>query len=168
MALYPGQTLNGGGGWADLLTTGLNIAGQVYQGQMQKKAERKAAKAATASSSTDFPQLGMGLAATGPQRNQDLFGGLIPGNTPLGQLGNYYGFGTGGAMDDQTSSVAVMGRARFPTQLVVYTTPSGRMQVGGYRSIGTPLLWSGDFAAVRRVARVARKLGAFRSHRRPR
>ena len=144
-------------GWEDLLQTGLSIGAQIYQGQLYKKQQRQTVRA----SASDFPQLGMGLAATGPQRTQ--IGIFDSSGAGIGY--------TGGAMaDDGSGSMVAVGRgSRFPTQLVVYTTPSGRMQVGGYRSIGTPLLWSGDFSAVRRVARVARKLRAFTHHRaRPR
>jgi hypothetical protein len=152
-----------GGGWTGLLQQGLQIGASIYTGQLQKKAVRKQAKAQAAGGAGEFTQLGMGLAATGPQRSNPFY---TP-DSPMGQVMSYFG---GDAMPDDsggTSSVGVMGRGRFPTQLIVYTTPSGRMQVGGYRSIGTPLLWSGDFAAVKRVARVARKLGRF-VHRRPR
>lgn len=156
-------------GWSGLLQGALNIGAQIYQGQLAKKAQRQAAKAGA----SDFPQLGMGLAATGPQRS----GGTPTGASGIGVWGPGGFFGAqsaldagGAGMDDGSgmSSVGVMGRGRFPTQLIVYTTPSGRMNVGGYRSIGTPLLWSGDFAAVKRVARVARKLGRFTHRRRPR
>lgn len=153
--------------WADLATSALQVGAQIYQGQLYKKAQKRAIKA----SANDFPQLGMGLAATGPQRSA----APPPGSSGIGAWGpgGFFGGFSLGAEGDvpmgdmQTSSVGVMGRGRFPTQLVVYTTPSGRMQVGGYRSIGTPMLWSGDFAAVKRVARVARKLGRF-GRRRPR
>jgi hypothetical protein len=151
-------------GWGGLASTALQIGAQIYTGQLQKKAARQATKAYAKSGAGDFTQLGMGLAATGPQRTNPFY---TP-DSPAGQIAGYFGFGDTGdtSMDSGMSSVGVMGRGRFPTQLMVYTTPSGRMQVGGYRSIGTPMLWSGDFAAVRRVARVRRKLGA--GHRRPR
>lgn len=55
--------------------------------------------------------------------------------------------------------------SRGPVYLC-YTTPSGGSGVTGYRSLGHPMLWSGDFQAVKRVARVRRKLGA--GHHRPR
>jgi hypothetical protein len=150
--------------WTDLLNQGLQIGAQIYQGQLYKKQQRQTAKFAAGGSAGDFPQLGMGLAATGPQRPNPFF---TP-DSMVGQAASYFGFGAdqGGSMDSGMSGVGVMGRGRFPTQLVVYTTPSGRMQVGGYRSIGTPMLWSGDFSAVKRVARVRRKLGV--GHRRPR
>lgn len=156
--------------WSGLLSTALNIGASIYTGAVQRRQAKAQAKAAA----NDFPTLGMGLAATGPQRGGMLYAlGGGPSQTRVGIFdasGAGVGYSSsGGAMpDDGTGSVAVMGRSRFPTQLVVYTTPSGRMQVGGYRSIGTPLLWSGDFAAVRRVARVARRLGRFVHHRRPR
>lgn len=145
-------------GWEELGKTALNIGAQIYQGQVQKRDDRRAARSAR-----DFPQLGMGLAATGPQRT--------PGGSGIGAWGpgGFFGYQSsegGDATMDQ--SVAVMRGSRFPTQLIVYTTPSGTMHVGGYRSIGQPLLWSSDLAAVRRVARVARKLGRFIHHRRPR
>jgi hypothetical protein len=148
--------------WEDLATTALQIGANIYAGQVQKKAQRQAIRA----QSNDFPQLGMGLGATGPQR-----GGTPTGPSGIGVWGPGGFFGAQSALEDTgmaNGDVAVMGRSRFPTQMVVYTTPSGRMQVGGYRALGTPLLWSGDFAAVKRVARVARKLGRFVRHRRPR
>jgi hypothetical protein len=153
------------GSWGGLLQAGLQVGADIYTAQLQKKAARKAAKSGAVGGAGDFPQLGMGLAATGPQRSNPFF---TP-DSPAGQIAGYFGFGADqgdSSMDSGMSSVGVMGRGRFPTQLIVYTTPSGRQQVGGYRSIGTPLLWSGDFAAVRRVARVRRKLGV--GHRRPR
>lgn len=149
--------------WQDLLQTGLEIGTNIYTGQVQRRAERQQARMAK-SQSKDFPQLGMGLAATGPQRTR--IGIFDASGAGVGY--ESMGLGEGGMANGDTSSVAVMGRGRFPTQLIVYTTPSGRMQVGGYRSIGTPLLWSGDFAAVKRVARVARRLGRFVRHRHPR
>ncbi len=58
------------------------------------------------------------------------------------------------------------GMGRGGPVYLCYTTPSGRSAVSGYRSLGHPMLWSGDFQAVKRVARVRRKLGA--GHHRPR
>lgn len=136
--------------WGGLLTAGLNLAAGIYQGQVAKKVAKTQAKAAA----TDFPQLGVGLAASGPQR------GMI--NFSLGEGGMQVampGVTSGG------SSTAIMPRG---PQYGVVMTPSGGQRVVGVRSMGTPLLWSGDFAAVKRVARVARKLGRFVRHRRPR
>jgi len=143
--------------WAGLLQSGLEIGAQIYQGQLQKKAMRQAAKA----SSSDFPQLGMGLGATGPQRGTMTQARPV-GSVQIGPGGIYLG-------DSDTSQVGGnMGSAMVPRgpQYAIGTTASGRQQLVAIRSIGQPLLWSGDLAAVRRVARVARKLGRFIHHRR--
>ena len=144
--------------WGGLFTTALNIGASIYQGQLQKKAQRQAIKA----SSGDFPQLGLGLAASGPQRGQMTQARPV-GSFQIGPGGIYLGDSDtspvgGGSMD----SVMV---PRGP-QYAIATTPAGRQKLVAIRSIGTPLLWSGDLAAVRRVARVARKLGRFVHHRR--
>lgn len=130
--------------WTSLFQTGLSVAGAVYQGQLEKKAQRAAAKYGA----SDFAQLGMGLAATGPQR-----GGLLDLYTAA--MGGVQGGG---------SSTAPSGMQRSGPMYAIGN--NGR--VYGLRSMGTPLLWSGDLAAVKRVARVARKLGRFVHHRRPR
>lgn len=156
--------------WSGLLSTALNIGAQFYQGTVA----RRQAKARAKAQANDFPQLGMGLANTGPQRGTMLALGGGPSSTRIGifdSAGAGVGYSSSGGTDmpdDGTSSVQVMRGSRFPTQLVVYTTPTGQMHVGGYRSIGQPMLWTSDLAAVRRVARVARKLGRFVHHRRPR
>jgi len=143
--------------WDKLLGSAVQLGTAIYQGQLVKRQQRQMARAGA----SDFPQLGMGLAATGPQRTT--IGIFDSSGAGVGYSS------TGAALDDMSgggSMVAVGRGSRFPTQLVVYTTPSGRMQVGGYRNIGVPVLWSGDFTAARRLARAARRLGAFRSHRR--
>ena len=139
-------------GWGGLFSTALNIGAQIYQGQLQKKAMKAAIKSGT----TDFPQLGVGLAASGPQR------GVMQ---PLG-----YNFGgnamAGGVVSGGSSTASgVMVGAPRP-QYIVYQTMGGNQVVTGVRSLGRPMLWSGDLAAVKRVARVARKLGRFVHHRR--
>lgn len=141
----------------DVIGKGLDVGLQIYGAQLQKKAMRQQAKYETAAGYTnDFPMLGMGLAATGPQRT------IMNMGQPVSQGGMAVampGVQSGGS----STAVSVRGL----TQYVVYTTPSGSQRVTGVRGLGTPLLWSGDLAAVRRVARIARKLGRF-THRRPR
>ena len=152
------MTMPGGDtSWGGLLNTALNIGASIYTGQLQKKAMKAAIKAGT----SDFPQLGLGLAASGPQRGvmQPLQNAGYLNIGPNGiQLGD--GSAPGGSMD---SSMMPRG-----PQYAIGQTASGRQKLLAIRSIGTPLLWSGDLAAVRRVARVARKLGRFVHHRRPR
>ncbi len=47
---------------------------------------------------------------------------------------------------------------RLPQQIsFMVPTPSGGSRIASYRNMGTPILWSGDLAAVRRVSRVATK-----------
>lgn len=48
----------------------------------------------------------------------------------------------------------------------VMTATNARGQTVLVRSLGRPILWSGDLAAARRVQRVARKIGRFVHHRR--
>lgn len=49
---------------------------------------------------------------------------------------------------------------RFPrTVQTLVTTPSGNTRVVTYRNMGSPILYSGDLAAKKRVNRVRRKLG---------
>jgi hypothetical protein len=165
--------------WGDLAKTALDIGANIYQGQLQKQAIRRAARA----SSPDFPQLGVGLAASGPQRGvlQPLLrnpfdelrqvgsiqigpGGIYLGDSDESQVGGNAP-ARGGNMDKAVGPC----RPRVPS--IVYAigqTPCGGQKLVAMRSAGTPLLWSGDFSAVKRVARVARKLGRFTHHRRPR
>jgi len=151
--------------WTDLLGQAINAGTQIYSGQVQKKLARQASRGGG-----DFPQLGMGLASTGPARGPlsgpsgipgaQTFGGMqYPAATPAG----YLNIGPGGiSMGDSMGPMVPRG-----PQYAIVNTPSGAQRLMAVRSIGTPLLWSGDLAAVRRVARVARKLGRF-IHRRPR
>jgi len=149
--------------WGGLLTSALTVGAQIYQSQLAKKSARRAAKA----QASDFPQLGMGLTASGPQRGQMNAYATPVGSIQIGPGGIYLGdsdqsqVGGGGAM---ASSAMV---PRGPVY-AISTNPNGGQRLVAVRSIGTPLLWSGDLAAVRRVARVARKLGRFIHHRRPR
>lgn len=150
--------------WGDLVESALDIGVNIYKGQLQKQATRRAARGRA----PDFPQLGLGLAATGPQRGMMLQARPV-GSIQIGPGGVYLGDSdqsqVGGNMD------ASVGPCRPRTPSIVYglgTTPCGNQKLVAMRSAGTPLLWSGDFAAVKRVARVARKLGRFTHHRRPR
>lgn len=138
-------------GWGGLLSTALNIGAQIYTGQLQKKA----LKAQIKSQTNDFPQLGLGLAAAGPQR------GVMQ---PLSY--NFGGSSMAGGVVAGGSSTAPMSVGAPRPQYIVYTTMNGNQVVTGVRSLGRPMLWSGDLAAVKRVARVARKLGRFVHHRR--
>jgi len=155
MMLGEQQGMGMDSGWGGLFSTALNIGAQIYQGQLQKKATKAAIKAGT----SDFPQLGLGLAASGPQRGvmQPLSSNYYGGNAMAG------GVVSGGS---STASGVMVGAPR--PQYIVYQTMNGNQVVTGVRSLGRPMLWSGDLAAVKRVARVARKLGRFVRHRSPR
>lgn len=80
--------------------------------------------------------------------------GMGPNTSPLGSLLGY----------TQTPTGAVA-RARAPSSWAT-TDPVGRAVM--VRSLGRPLLWSGDLAAAKRVRRIAGKLGRFVHHRHPR
>lgn len=162
-------------GWEDLLGQAINVGAQIYTGQVQKQIARQQARAA-APMARDFSQLGMGLASTGPARGPVGMpqrplgpGGFVPTgamsfNAPVEQAG-YLRLGPGGLeIGDNGGAMAGDMIPRGP-QYAIVATPSGRQKLVAIRSIGTPLLWSGDLAAVRRVARVARKLGRFIHHR---
>ena len=147
--------------WTQLGEAALQVGASIYAGQNLKKQQRQAIRM----NSGQFPQLGMGLASTGPQVMPFNFG--LP--TYLGQPGGSEvampGVTAGGGSTAPTVSITAR-----PMYTVV-ATPRGGQRVVGIRSMGSPLLWSGDLAAVRRVARVARKLGRFvhrRGHSRPR
>src|SRR5262249_40898311 len=51
--------------WDKLAMGAVNLGAAIYQGQLVKRQMRQASRAGA----SDFPQLGMGLAATGPQRS---------------------------------------------------------------------------------------------------
>lgn len=133
------------------------IAQSVGQGILSAKANKQAQKMlntqyaiAKLQSRSAMPTLGMGYAAT-PLGGGGGGGGAVPVNynvpvvqpsSPLGQI-------FGGGM-----SLVGTSRGRI-------TNPRTQMP-------DTALLWSSDLAAVRRVGKVARKLGRFVHKRRPR
>lgn len=87
----------------------------------------------------------------------DLAGGPLGG--ALGALGGGGLGALGGLMFGGSSLPANFGRN-------VMTATNAKGQTVMVRSLGRPLLWSGDLAAARRVQRVARKVGRFVHHRR--
>jgi hypothetical protein len=114
------------------------------QQQMQLKQASKLAKLQTQLSSQRFPTLGTGNMAFGT--DMTVFGVGNTVNTPID-----YGAGvTSGG-----SSTATMRRSS------IVQGPDGRL----YRSIGRPLLWSGDLAAFKRVRKIAGKLRSYAGHR---
>lgn len=153
--------------WSGLLSGALNVGLDIYRASQEKRAMKKTIKAQAG----DFPQLGMGYAASGPQR-----GTMQPYATPVGSIqigpgGIYLGDSDQSQVGGNMGDTSAVGPCRPRTPSIVYglgTTPCGNQKLIAMRSAGTPLLWSGDFAAVKRVARVARKLGRFVHHRRPR
>lgn len=142
--------------WGGLFSTALDIGGNIVKGLQYNKAQRKAAKAA---SGVGAYYGGMGYAQGGS---------YLPAMPGFGASAATDAFGPvlGPVVDYFNPSAGAGGR--FPTTYTIYTTPSGRQAIGGMRSLGHPMLWSGDLAAARRVGRVARKLGRFVHHRRPR
>lgn len=156
--------------WGDLISKTVTAGTQAYMGIQQLKAQKKAAKAAAQSMST-FPMLGTGNMRFGGAMGYGYAGGvpLPPGSVyAMGQPGasmptvydgGYQDITAGGS---STAPIPVTGfRPRFPAVAMdVYGRPS--------RPIGRCLLSSGDLAAARRVGKVARKLGTFIRHRRPR
>ena len=159
--------------WGGLISNVVQAGTQAYTGIMQMKAQQKAAKQA-AKAMASFPMLGTGNMSLGYSQAVPI---PMPG-TSLAGMQTYGGpqpSSTGNALVDQLLGGLGFNYAPAATTIparttgavyTCYTTPSGRSAVSGYRSLGHPLLWSGDLAAVKRVARVARKLGRF-SHRRP-
>jgi hypothetical protein len=150
--------------WTDILGKVADIGANIYAGQLQKQQVRRANRAAAAST-RDFPQLGMGLASTSPARGAVQMAGYTAG-MPMGQVetsqAGYLRLGPGGLEMGDTMPSAVMPRG---PQYAITQDANGRPRLLAIRSIGQPLLWSGDLAAVRRVAKVARKLGRFIHHR---
>lgn len=79
-------------------------------------------------------------------------------------IGTGAGIAAGDILGRATAPGSIVGAARGPVPVVV-TTKSGRQVTHYFVDRGHPLLFSGDLAAVRRVQRVARKLGRFVHHR---
>lgn len=164
MSMPPTQDLS----WGGLFSAVAQVGAGIYTARLQKQADKRAARSGAA----DLPQLGMGLAATGPQRNALLMlggsgdSGVVPWQGFPYQIDS--GVQSGGSSTAPAAGGGMMasGVSTRPVYAIA-STASGAQRIIGMRSMGTPLLWSGDFAAVRRVARVARKLGRF-VHRRPR
>ena len=153
--------------WGGLISAVASVGAGIYTAKLQKQAAKRQARA----QANDFPMLGNGLMATGPQRNGLLMLGDGGGSSVVPWQGFPYQVDAGGsstAPDASGGTMAgnVVGVSSRPVYAIA-STPSGAQRIIGMRSMGTPLLWSGDFAAVKRVARVARKLGRF-VHRRPR
>lgn len=128
--------------------------------KMQQKAMNQQVQIARyqAKAASAMPMLGMGYAATPLSGGSGFPGGvtMMPAMPTAQPINWVQDLGIGGPL----------GNMLAPRSGVTYSlTANGR--VTGTRSLGTPLLWSGDLAAVRRVGRVARKLGRF-VHRRPR
>jgi hypothetical protein len=144
------------GGLGSLATAGASVFNTVSL----SRALKPVAKAAAGAGMTGLPALptigtgGMSFPALTTRGAQTIPAGLSlgPGGIAITPNGVPTPNMAGGSMGP-----------RGPVYMTV-TTPSGRTIVTGYRSLGRPMLWSGDLAAVKRVARVRRKLGA--GHRR--
>ena len=98
--------------------------------------------------------LGQALGQLGTGVLQQLGGPqAMPGGAPIGGIvpGGY----TGGAVMGPTS---MLPSRRGPSIVVM----NGR----AYRSLGTPIAWSGDLAAVKRLRRAAQRIGRVIPHRR--
>lgn len=90
-------------------------------------------------------------------------GEALLGGTPAGR---FLGFAEGGGDVSELTSIRGRGTIqtmaaqgqRLPRQVVfAVPTPSGGTRIVAYRNMGAPVLYSGDFASVRRVQRVARR-----------
>lgn len=159
--------------WSDLFKQATDIGVSLYKGITADKAAKKAAKAMSGVGQYyggggygPMPYGGRGMGWRG--------GPGFPGGMSYGYSGppsSSPGIGSSIAegLGIPEGVINYFGGSTAPTRRSVsyecYTTPSGRSAVSGWRSLGHPLLWSGDMAAVKRVARVRRKLGV---HRRPR
>ncbi len=160
-------------GWGQLADAFGGIAqnlGSYFMQQQQVKQQIKLAKAMSGGS--QLPGMAMGYSAAPLTGWGSPVG--IPGSIPFGMnMGQpVLSGGSSTALPAMPGAGGAMGPvmgtgARVPTQYIVLQTPSGRQVVTGVRSLGRPLLWSGDLAAVKRVGRIARKLGRFH-RRRPR
>lgn len=87
------------------------------------------------------------------------YGASLFEGTPAGNM-----FGIGGSVNypslrgNATLTPMVSSSTRIPRQVqFLMPTPSGGQRLVTYRNIGQPVLYSGDYAAVRRVQRVAKK-----------
>jgi hypothetical protein len=126
-----------------------------YFGQAQQLKQAKKMAKLAASGGGGFPTLGTG--------NMNFAGGsqMFPSYTPavygpqqqdagMISIGGPYGLNIG----DSTPAV------RTPRGPAIFQGADGRM----YRSIGRPILWSGDLAAFKRVRKVAHKLRSYAGH----
>jgi hypothetical protein len=174
---------------ADFDLTGAisSIVSNLGQGAMQYMAQAQQLKAAKAMAKSmsgggfgGFPQLGTGNMRFGGSGMMYGFGGGAPPMNAAGGVGTVpYGpaapapSSTGNSLLDQflgglgfnygSSAVAAPGaqRVRRPGMFMA-TDPLGNTVP--VRTLGRPLLWSGDLAAFKRVRRIAGKLRKYSGH----
>lgn len=134
-------------------------AASYFIGQQQQKQAIKLAKAGA----SQLPRLGMGYGAESP--SYPLPGGVNVGGPYGVTMGDYlpsqvYAPGTSvAAMNDVTAGGS--STARMIRRPSIIQGPDGRL----YRTLGRPLLWSGDLAAFKRVRKIAGKLRSYAGHR---
>lgn len=141
--------------FTDLLSSLASNAASYFIGQQQQKTAIKIAKAGA----SQLPSLGLGYGAQAPSY------GIPSYNAGMLNIGGPYGvtMGDNSPIPYETSGGVITGgsstaRMRVPS---IIQGPNGRL----YRTLGRPLLWSGDLAAFKRVRKVATKLRSYAGHR---
>lgn len=136
----------------------LDLLPEIGEGVMQ--AGRNVANAITSVVGQAEQKFGIDIPLLGPTSITDvgITGALqvanvaLPGGAPLTSV-------SGRAALAPT----VMNVPRLPAQITfVAPTPSGGSRIVAYRNMGRPILWSGDLAACKRVARARKKVGRAR------
>jgi len=145
----------------------INLAAQfgAFGGGAQPFPQQQAPAPVTGPQTNPAHLLQMGAPTPGTFFSRLAGGGELSNLTQAFQQVGDPGVGPGGGAMSMGGGISILPttgavRARFPRLVqALVRTPSGNQRVVTYRNMGTPLLYSGDLAAKKRVNRVRGRLG---------